>query len=352
MTFLAASAASQEYAEYSGDDLYGEACAACHGPDGTGVPAARLGFDLPIPDFTECAFASREPDGDWIAVAHEGGPVRGFSRRMPAFGSALTVDDLQRVMDHIRTFCGEDRWPRGELNHPRALITEKAYPEDEAVYEIDAAMSAPGAVMSAVVYERRIGVRSQWEVIVPFGVLETADGTGWSAGPGDVTLGVKRVLTHSAEAGRILSAGAEVKLPTGDADRGLGTGTSVAEAFLSYGQSVGGAGLVQLQGVVEVPFDSDRAEHEAQLRGVVGRTFSQGPWGRAWTPMLEAVVGRALESGAEAEVDLVPQIHFTLNTRQHVMANVGVLVPVDGGPKRLLLSLLWDWYDGPLLDGW
>ena len=33
----------------------------------------------------------------------------------------------------MRGFCTRTSWPRGELNLPRALITDKAYPEDEAV---------------------------------------------------------------------------------------------------------------------------------------------------------------------------------------------------------------------------
>ena len=52
---------------------------ACHGADGRGSPPERVGFDVPLPDFTDCSFATREPDGDWFAVAHQGGPVRGFA---------------------------------------------------------------------------------------------------------------------------------------------------------------------------------------------------------------------------------------------------------------------------------
>lgn len=345
-------AAAQEYGTMDGARLYGEACAACHGPDGRGPDAGRLGFEVVPPDFTECAFASREPDGDWVAVAHQGGPVRGFSRRMPAFGGVLRPEDLQRVMDHVRTMCLDGSWPRGELNLPRALVTEKAFPEDEAVYEVATPLSGPGAWSSAVVYERRIGSRTQWEVVLPFDVVRTADDSGWASGPGDVVLGLKRVVHSNLPAGRILSLGAEAKLPTGDADRGLGTGSAVAEGFVSYGQLVGAAGFIQLQGVVERPFDTEGGETEGQLRGAVGVTLTEGPWGRAWSPMLEVVAGRAFEDGADTEVDLIPQLHLTLNTRQHVMLNVGVRVPTGEGPSRLLVSLLWDWYDGGFLEGW
>jgi len=52
----------------AGRGLYRDACANCHGVDGTGVSNVRLGLETPLPDFTDCNFASREPDADWVAV--------------------------------------------------------------------------------------------------------------------------------------------------------------------------------------------------------------------------------------------------------------------------------------------
>ena len=45
----------------SGESVYRAACAACHGPDGRGAPQLTVGFDVPLPDFTDCSFNSREP---------------------------------------------------------------------------------------------------------------------------------------------------------------------------------------------------------------------------------------------------------------------------------------------------
>ena len=58
----------------SGQQLYQAACAACHGSDGRGATQAMTGLETPLPDFTDCRFASREPSADWMAVVHEGGP--------------------------------------------------------------------------------------------------------------------------------------------------------------------------------------------------------------------------------------------------------------------------------------
>lgn len=89
----------------TGAELYRDACAACHGLDGAGKEAPELGFDVPTPDFTDCRFAPREANADWVTVAHEGGPVRGFSRHMPAFGGAFGEADLYKIVEHLKTFC-------------------------------------------------------------------------------------------------------------------------------------------------------------------------------------------------------------------------------------------------------
>ena len=116
-----------------GAEIYRQACQACHGEDGKGSPIERVGFDLPLPDFTDCSFASREPSADWVGIAHQGGPVRAFSRMMPAFGEALAPAQLEAAVEHIHAFCTESQWPRAESTLPRPLATGKAYLEDETV---------------------------------------------------------------------------------------------------------------------------------------------------------------------------------------------------------------------------
>lgn len=118
----------------TGEDIYRSACITCHGPDGKGSPRTVVGFDVDLPDFTDCAFASAEADLDWYSVVHEGSPIRGLGHHMPAFGDALSKDDIELAVSHVRTFCRDSAWPRGDLNLPRALFTEKAFPENEIVW--------------------------------------------------------------------------------------------------------------------------------------------------------------------------------------------------------------------------
>ena len=337
----------------SGADLYRETCAACHGLDGKGKEAGALGFDVPTPDFTDCNYASREPDADWVGIAHEGGPVRGFSKHMPAFGGALSEADLYKIIGHVRTFCTAEAWPRGELNLPRAMFTEKAYPEDEAVMTMGFGRS-PAEITTDIVYEKRFGVRNQIEIKAPFGVSK--NGSTWTGGGGDLALGVKRTFAHSLAHGTILAIAGEVSLPTGDEAAGLSKNTPVFESFLAAGKILGSTSFVQAQAGIELPFDTAKAGREVFWRAVTGSTFTQhGPFGRAWTPMLEVLGARELEKGAKIEWDLVPQVQVSLNTRQHILLGVGWRTPLTerrSRSSRLMVYFLWDWFDGGLRAGW
>jgi len=339
----------------SGAELYAASCANCHGPDGRGLDRSLVGFEEPLPDFTDCDFASREPSGDWIAIAHEGGPVRAFSRMMPAFGGALTVEQVARTVSHIKSFCKDPAWPQGELNLPRAILTEKAFPEDEWVIEADAAMEGYGSVAGAFVWEQRFGPRSQFEVVIPYGWAQVPGTLGdWVSGFGDLVLGVKHALWHDSEAGRILAFGGEVALPTGDENKGFGAPGSKAEGWVAFDQILPADAFIQTQAGAETPF-YDGGENEAFARIAVGRTFTSGDWGRSWTPMVELQGKKELESGIPIALDVVPQIQVSLSTRQHILASVGALIPATEATDRsvrLVAYLLLDWFDGGFFEGW
>jgi mono/diheme cytochrome c family protein len=339
-----------------GKPLYESACMTCHGPDGRGAPRSTVGFDVPVPDFTGCAFATAEPDADWLSIIEHGGPVRGFDRRMPAFGGVLTRAQMEDVLVYVRTMCPEPSWPRGDLNLPRPLRTEKAFPENEAVLTTTVDTTGGGAVSNEFLYEHRLGSRSQYEIKVPLLLRSTGGPAGWERGLGDIAAGLKHVLYHSHERGTIASAGGEVIFPTGKEDRGLGSGTTIFEPFVTYGQILPRDSFLQLHAGFEFPADRALASREAFWRVAAGRTFAQGGGsGRAWSPMVELLGARDLESGAVTKWDVVPQMQVTLNTRQHVMVSAGVQIPVNqrrGRGTRVLFYLLWDWFDGGFFDGW
>lgn len=359
-SFLGSESLCSQAGNGRGADIYQSACANCHGANGKGVTQALLGFDLPLPDFTDCEFARREPDADWVIVAHQGGPIRGFSNLMPAFGKALTEEELLLAVRHIRGFCGDQRWPRGELNLPKPLITGKAFPEDEVLFTtgVDGDMER---ISSRLVYEKRLGARNQLEVAVPFGwnrnpEAAVASGTGaWSANLGDLSLGYKRVLLHDHRSGSIFSVMGELFFPLGDRENEFGKGTWVFEPFFVFSQALSGDYFFHSQAGLELPFNTERAQREAFFRIAVGRSFTTGSFGRTWSPMLGILAARELAAEEPLQLDLVPQIQITLNQRQHIMFNIGVRIPVtqtDERPMTLIAYLLWDWFDGGFFQGW
>jgi mono/diheme cytochrome c family protein len=347
---LAARAATSDGAE-----LYRSACAACHGADGRGRSIAEVGFDNALPDFTDCDFSSREQNGDWSAIVHRGGPVRAFSRRMPAFGEALSDEQIDSVVDYLRTFCTDARWPRGELNMPRALYTEKAFPEDEAVITTTIAAEGPSSISHQFTWEQRFGALNQIEIGVPIVRADLGDPLGHTSGTGDLAVAVKHTLSHDLGRGSILAVGGELSLPTGDEAKGFGKGTTVLESFVLYDKLLPRDSFLQFQGTAEFPSTS-ALEDEIGFRVAMGRTWTtDGSFGRAWTPMLEALAAHELESGADTEWDLVPQVQVTLSTRQHVVLGVGARLPATQRaerPKELAFYLLWDWFDGGVREGW
>jgi len=347
-------------ANATGQQIFVAACATCHGMDGKGSPSAIVGFDLPLPnghgfpDFTDCATNTVEPLGDWMAVAHRGGPVRALDRRMPAFGDALSEEQIERAVKYLWTFCEDPAWPRGDLNLPRAFFTEKAFPENETVWTTGVTTSGAKGVTNQIVYEHRIGSRSQYEVTVPFGAQQTEPGGAWNRGLGDVEFALRRTLYASLDRGSIFAAGGAVTLPTGKEELGLGNGFTIVEPFAMWGQMLGPSAFVQTHIGYEIASDRTRGQNEGFVRTAFGYTVAQDRgFGRAWTPMLEVLAAKP-ERGV-TEWDLVPQMQVSMSKLQHILFSVGVRVPMNEREERkpqMLAYFLWDWFDGGLFEFW
>lgn len=340
----------------TGEQIYRSACIACHGPDAQGTPKVITGFEPPrtFPDFTKCDQTTPEPDSAWKAVITYGGRFRGFSQIMPSFGEALSSEQIDEVIRYLRSFCKNSHWPRGELNLPRALVTEKAYPEDEVVLSTSVNLRGTPGVQSHIIHEQRFGVKNQIEVDVPLN-FEDQDHT-WYGGVGDVTFGLKRVIFSSLHTGSIFSLQGAVVAPTGNKTRGFGTGTTTFETFAAFDQLFPTNTFVQFQMGADLPHDTRVAPQSLFWHTAVGQMFAPNHGlGRLWSPMFEFIAARDLVDRAKTDWDVVPQMQVTISHRQHVRANLGVRVPVNntaGRPTQLVFYVLWDWFDGRLTEGW
>jgi hypothetical protein len=192
------------------------------------------------------------------------------------------------------------------------------------------------------------------EFNVPFQTQQDDSGR-WNYGLGDVAVAVKRDLAHSVARGSIVSVIEEVGLPTGKESQGLGSGVTTFETSVAAGQRLPGVSFVQFHGGIELPTKTELVPREAFWRTAFGKTFTQGGYDRTWIPMIELVAARELETGAKSEWDVVPQLQVSLSKRRHVLVSGGVQIPVserEGRHPQVLTYLLWDWYEGGLLDGW
>jgi cytochrome c553 len=341
----------------TGRDIYLSGCVGCHGPDGKGMPQTTVGFEKPdtFPDFSRCDQTTPEFDIDYKAVIRDGGRARGFSRIMPSFGGILSLDQINKLVAYLRSFCREKGWPRGELNFPRALATEKAYPEDEVVLTTAVNAQGLGGVNNEFVYEHSFLKTYQLEISAPFSFLQQDTGR-WFGGLGDASLGLKKVFIANLNTGSILGVQGGVHFPSGNQSRGFGTGTTVFEVFTSYDQALPASSFVQLQMGAELPKDTMKAPQSVFGRAAIGKNLRQGQGlGRLWVPMTEFVFDRDLETGARTNFDLLPEFQVTLNKRQHVRADIGVQIPVTntaGRSVQVVFYVLWDWFDGKIQDGW
>ena len=327
--------------------LYAQACAACHGPDGRGAPT----WEGPVPllDLSDCLGNTAEPAEHWEAIVREGGKARGLSSSMPAFGEALDSAEIAGLVAYLRTFCEDfEKYPPGDLNFRRPLVTGKAYPEQEVVLRPAYLRSGEsGGASMEISYENRLGSRFQYEASLPFVFSQPGGG---SSGIGDLELEGKQTLFFDGKTSQILSAGLGLRLPTGDREEGLGDDAVIVEPFLAFGKAWGRT-FLQTRAAFGVSTNAER--RDSQFAFEVALSRSLGPPRIAWVPALEFVGTRNLANG-ENEWASVIEVSKALSPLGHVIGALGVRLPLTESEEsyRVLAYLLWDFGDGPFWNGW
>jgi len=340
----------------NGERIYKSGCIACHGARGVGAPETLTEFKRPdtFPDFTRCDQTTPEPNSTWKDIIVNGGESRGFSQIMPSFGTLLTSEQIDDVTAYLRTLCRNTHWARGELNLPRALITEKAFPEDEVVISTAVNASGIAGTTTDIIHEQRFGMHNQIEVDVPVQFQE--QNQTWYGGVGDVSLGLKREMWSNLRAGSILSLFGGVIVPSGNKQRGFGSGTTTFEAFAAFDQLFPTNTFLQFQAGAKLPRHTEIAPQTVYWRTALGQSFAANRGlGRLWSPMVEFVADRGLVDGAKSTWDVVPEMQVTISRRQHIRANIGFSKPIAntaGRSGQVIFYLLWDWADGKLTQGW
>ena len=333
-------------AALSGPEIYDQACAACHGSDGRGAPTGTA-IEVPLPDFTDCKFVTAESTANWFGLVKYGGKFLGLSPQMPGFGDVLSDAEIRSAIDQVRGFCTDERWPVGDLNFPRLVFVEKAFPEDELV-----ASFFPASARHENVYEgetsgeMRIGPRGWLEASVPVAGTVPDTGSG-RAGVGDAAIAYRQAILVAPAWRSIASAGVELAIPTGNRHHGVGSGTPVVEPQLLSGHALGPL-VAQAQIIALLPGDAERVGREMLYR--VALQYPLGPYKKNLVPAIELEQSQALDSAVRAYTVLGPSLYVPLSRRGHVAVGVGAQLPVAGTRPfdwRLGSFLLWEYNDGP-----
>ena len=85
--------------------LFQELCSVCHGVGGKGDGPSAGGLEPKPADFTNCKAMAKDSDEDLLKIIKGGGQSIGRSTVMPAWGEALSEQQINKLIKFIRGLC-------------------------------------------------------------------------------------------------------------------------------------------------------------------------------------------------------------------------------------------------------
>jgi mono/diheme cytochrome c family protein len=323
--------AAPAYGQIVGDPARGRAvylnsCVFCHGSDGKGNgPMAPL---LPVKpaDLTDCRITGEDSIGIAVGTIREGGPYQGISKVMPAFKGMLTEQQIADAASYAKSLCSDPDWVPVELNLPRPLLTDKAYPEQEVIIGSRFGRGKGDATDVFADAEYRLNGLTSVELDVHYLDLHPEGGQP-ASGLGDTDLAINRVVAFSAADRWLASVGLELSLPTGSESRGLGSGEVAWEPFVRAGWDWH---QVVIQGDVILEFPQKTADVNSLIvyNLAVGRYFQPDPRLQI-TPMVELNSETSLDGPGRGDTKsaVLPQLRVLWLLWS---IGIGVEVPITG----------------------
>ena len=85
--------------------LFQELCSVCHGVGGKGDGPSAQGLEPKPADFTNCKVMAKDSDEVLLKIIKGGGQSVGRSTVMPAWGDALSEQQIGELVKFIRGLC-------------------------------------------------------------------------------------------------------------------------------------------------------------------------------------------------------------------------------------------------------
>jgi len=309
-----------------GRAVFEQYCTLCHGSDAKGTGPLAKTLPVPPADLTDCRRTAEDPVEVTEGTIRHGGSYVGLSPVMPAWQGKLTDEQIADAASYVKTLCSDPDWVPGELNLPRPLITDKAYPEQEAIVGSRFGRGPSKDTETFGTIEYRINGLTNVELTTNY--LNTRpDGGQPHAGLGDSSIALNRVVAFSRENRWLASAGLELGLPTGSHSRGLGAGDLVWQPFARAGWDWRQV-VIQGDAILALPQKNADVKSAIAYDVAIGRYFQPDPRMQI-TPMVEFNSETPLNgpSRGETKSAVLPEIRVKW---LEWGAAFGVQVPITG----------------------
>ena len=290
-----------------GREIFQNNCIMCHGEDAKGTGQLAAALPVKPANLTDCQLTAEDPVEVVQGIIRHGGPYAGRSSVMPAFGNSLTDAEIADVARYVKSLCADPDWVPGELNFPRPLLTDKAFPEQEMI--VGGRFGRNGKNVDEYWGRLEYRVNGLTNIEITSRALSINPNNGpTESGLGDTSLSVKRVVAFSPRNRALASVGLQLTLPTGNDQRGLGDGSVVFEPNLRAGIDWKQI-VMQVAGALAFPDRSADINSLAALDVAIGRYYFPDPRLQI-TPMIEfnTITRISGPSTGETKSTILPQV--------------------------------------------
>ncbi len=320
-----------------GASLFDKNCVICHGSTAKGDGLLSQSLPVQPANLTDCRLTAEDPVEVLEGIIREGGTYSGRSSVMPAWGDKLSKQEISDVAGFVKTLCEDQEWLTGALNFPRPLITGKAFPEQEIIVGGKFAQGDTNKSSQSLDIEYRIDGLTNIEVSTSAARVDPRNQSA-NSGIGDSSISVRRVLAFNYAQNYLVAAGLKLQFPTGDEDKGLGSGETTWQPSLRAGWQRGHL-VTQVDTRVTIPSETSDENAKVRYNLALGYLIEPDPRLQV-TPMIEITNESRINGPNSGDTlsTVVPQIRIKWLKWS---TGLGVQMPVTQR-KDFVLRTLFD----------